>query len=49
MPQVGDNFVLNCLGEGNFEGPMKHFLKRFSAGADRFEVRGRLHTDMGHD
>jgi len=37
MMQVGDNFVLNCLGEGNFEGPMKHFLKRFSAGADRFE------------
>lgn len=37
--QVGDKFVLNCLGESNADGIMKHFLKRFAAGADRFEVR----------
>ncbi len=36
--QVGDNFVLNVLPETNFEPIMKHFLKRFAAGADRFEV-----------
>jgi flavin reductase (DIM6/NTAB) family NADH-FMN oxidoreductase RutF len=37
--QVGDKFVLNCLGESNAEPLMKHFLKRFEAGADRFQVR----------
>jgi hypothetical protein len=31
--------VLNCLGQGTFEPLMKHFLKRFAAGADRFQVR----------
>eukprot|EP00271_Cylindrocystis_brebissonii_P015938 TRINITY_DN3901_c0_g1_i1.p1 TRINITY_DN3901_c0_g1~~TRINITY_DN3901_c0_g1_i1.p1 ORF type:complete len:647 (-),score=109.74 TRINITY_DN3901_c0_g1_i1:509-2449(-) len=35
--QVGDTFVLNCLEEGNFAPLMKHFLKRFPPGADRFE------------
>ena len=35
--QVRDPFVLNCLEEGKFLGPMKWFLKRFPAGADRFE------------
>ncbi|HEY9652157.1 MAG TPA: diflavin flavoprotein, partial [Coleofasciculaceae cyanobacterium] len=33
---VGDRFVLNVLEEGNYQGLMKHFLKRFSPGADRF-------------
>jgi flavorubredoxin/flavin reductase (DIM6/NTAB) family NADH-FMN oxidoreductase RutF len=37
LMQVGDSFVLNCLGEDGFEAPMKHFLKRFPPGADRFE------------
>ncbi|KAL2650645.1 hypothetical protein R1flu_018773 [Riccia fluitans] len=37
LMQVGDSFVLNCLEEGNFEPLMKHFLKRFLPGADRFE------------
>jgi flavin reductase (DIM6/NTAB) family NADH-FMN oxidoreductase RutF len=37
--QVGGSFVLNCLGESDAEPTMKHFLKRFGAGADRFEVR----------
>lgn len=31
--------MLNCLGESDAEPTMKHFLKRFGAGADRFEVR----------
>jgi len=34
--QVGDRFVLNVLEEGNYQPLMKHFLKRFSPGADRF-------------
>ena len=35
--QVGDAFVLNCLPEEGFEPIMKHFLKRFAPGADRFQ------------
>lgn len=35
--QVGDAFVLNCLGEGDFAAVMKHFLRRFTPGQDRFE------------
>lgn len=34
--QVGDRFVLNALEEGNHRSLMKHFLKRFPPGADRF-------------
>lgn len=34
--QVGDTFVLNTLEEGNYQHLMKHFLKRFPPGADRF-------------
>jgi flavin reductase (DIM6/NTAB) family NADH-FMN oxidoreductase RutF len=34
---VGDCFVLNVLEEGNYQGLMKHFLKRFPPGADRFQ------------
>jgi flavorubredoxin/flavin reductase (DIM6/NTAB) family NADH-FMN oxidoreductase RutF len=34
--QVGDTFVLNVLQEGNYQALMKHFLKRFAPGADRF-------------
>ncbi|HIK53881.1 MAG TPA: diflavin flavoprotein [Synechococcales cyanobacterium M55_K2018_004] len=33
---VGDRFVLNILEEGNYQPLMKHFLKRFPPGADRF-------------
>jgi flavorubredoxin/flavin reductase (DIM6/NTAB) family NADH-FMN oxidoreductase RutF len=33
---VGDRFVLNILEESNYQALMKHFLKRFSPGADRF-------------
>eukprot|EP00897_Mesotaenium_endlicherianum_P005945 jgi/Mesen1/5379/ME000268S04584 len=34
---VGDTFVLNCLDESTYGPVMKHFLKRFPPGADRFE------------
>jgi len=34
---IGDRFVLNVLEEGNYQSLMKHFLKRFPPGADRFE------------
>ncbi|MEH2442372.1 diflavin flavoprotein [Nostoc sp.] len=37
LMQVGDRFVLNILEEGNFQPLMKHFLKRFAPGADRFQ------------
>lgn len=37
LMQVGDAFVLNCLEEGKYQQVMKHFLKRFAPGADRFE------------
>ncbi len=37
---MGDTFVLNCLGEGQYSAPMKHFLQRFPPGADRFEGVG---------
>ncbi|MDF5727294.1 MAG: diflavin flavoprotein [Rhizonema sp. PD38] len=37
LMQVGDRFVLNVLEEGNYQRLMKHFLKRFAPGADRFE------------
>ncbi len=40
LMQVGDSFVLNCLGEGEYSSIMKHFLQRFPAGADRFEGVG---------
>jgi flavorubredoxin/flavin reductase (DIM6/NTAB) family NADH-FMN oxidoreductase RutF len=36
LMQVGDRFVLNVLEEGNYQNLMKHFLKRFPPGADRF-------------
>ncbi len=35
--QQGDRFVLNVLEEGNYQHLIKHFLKRFPPGADRFE------------
>lgn len=37
LMQVGDGFVLNILEEGKYQPLMKHFLKRFPPGADRFE------------
>jgi len=35
--QIGDRFVLNVLEEGNYQHLIKHFLKRFPPGGDRFE------------
>jgi len=32
----GNAFVLNILAEGEHLGPMKHFLKPFGPGEDRF-------------
>lgn len=37
LMQVGDKFVLNVLESGNYQTLMRHFLKRFAPGADRFE------------
>lgn len=34
--QPSDRFVLNVLEEGNYRSLMKHFLKRFPPGSDRF-------------
>ncbi len=34
--QPDDRFVLNVLEEGNYRSLMKHFLKRFPPGSDRF-------------
>jgi flavorubredoxin/flavin reductase (DIM6/NTAB) family NADH-FMN oxidoreductase RutF len=36
LMHLGDRFVLNVLEEGNFQPLMRHFLKRFPPGADRF-------------
>ncbi|MDI9637030.1 diflavin flavoprotein [Geitlerinema splendidum] len=36
LMHVGDTFVLNVLAEDNYQALMKHFLKRFPPGADRF-------------
>lgn len=36
LMHTGDTFVLNVLEEGNYQPLMKHFLKRFAPGADRF-------------
>lgn len=40
LMQVGDQFVLNCLGDGEYNATLKHFLQRFPPGADRFEGVG---------
>ncbi|MDH6059322.1 diflavin flavoprotein [Chrysosporum bergii ANA360D] len=37
LMHLGDGFVLNVLGEENYQGLIKHFLKRFPPGANRFE------------
>ena len=37
LMQVGDRFVINVLKESNFQSILRHFLKRFPPGANRFE------------
>ncbi|MEO1093581.1 MAG: diflavin flavoprotein [Cyanobacteria bacterium J06638_28] len=42
LMKVGDTFVLNILEEGKYAPLMKHFLKRFAPGGDRFAgIRNR--------
>jgi len=36
LMQVGDRFVLNVLRQGNHRVLLRHFLRRFPPGADRF-------------
>jgi len=36
LMQVGDRFVLNILRDDNHQGLLRHFLRRFPPGADRF-------------
>ncbi|WP_320666656.1 diflavin flavoprotein [Prochlorococcus sp. MIT 1307] len=36
LMQVGDRFVINILKEDNYQPLLRHFLKRFPPGADRF-------------
>jgi len=36
LMQVEDKFILNVLEENKYQALMKHFLKRFPPGADRF-------------
>jgi flavin reductase (DIM6/NTAB) family NADH-FMN oxidoreductase RutF len=36
LMQVGDRFVLNILRQDNHQQLLRHFLKRFPPGADRF-------------
>lgn len=47
LMQEGDQFVLNCLPEGGFGPTMKHFLKRFPPGQDRFEGVGFTDAECG--
>jgi flavin reductase (DIM6/NTAB) family NADH-FMN oxidoreductase RutF len=42
LMQVGDRFVLNVLAEDNHQNLLRHFLKRFPPGADRFAGVGIL-------
>lgn len=44
LMQVGDAFVLNVLGEEGAGPTMKHFLKRFAPGEDRFEGVALMET-----
>lgn len=37
LMQVGDRFVLNILRDDNYQPLLRHFLKRFPPGADRFK------------
>ena len=43
----GDNFVLNMLAEGKHIPLMKHFLKPFAPGEDRFEGVATEEADSG--
>lgn len=42
--QVGDKFVLNCLGEGEYNATMKHFLQVGRLSAHPGQAFLRLHA-----
>ncbi|MEL6491895.1 MAG: diflavin flavoprotein [Cyanobacteria bacterium J06621_3] len=44
---TGSSFVLNILAEGKHLGPMKHFLKPFGPGENRFEGVDTKETEDG--
>ena len=45
--QVGDRFVLNILRDDNHQQLLRHFLKRFPPGADRFAGVSTLDSAAG--
>ncbi|PZO49687.1 MAG: flavin oxidoreductase [Phormidesmis priestleyi] len=47
LMHTGNDFVLNILAEGKHLGPMKHFLKPFGPGADRFAGVETTETEAG--
>ncbi|MEH2066112.1 MAG: diflavin flavoprotein [Nostoc sp.] len=47
LTHTGNKFVLNILKEGNHLGLMKHFLKPFGPGQDRFADVGAQETESG--
>jgi flavorubredoxin/flavin reductase (DIM6/NTAB) family NADH-FMN oxidoreductase RutF len=47
LTHSGDKFVLNILKEGNHLGLMKHFLKPFGPGQDRFADVATQETESG--
>ncbi|MEL6779824.1 MAG: diflavin flavoprotein [Cyanobacteria bacterium J06597_16] len=47
LMHTGSDFVLNILAEGKHLGPMKHFLKPFSPGENRFEGVDTRETEDG--
>ncbi|MEM9949939.1 MAG: diflavin flavoprotein [Cyanobacteria bacterium P01_D01_bin.36] len=47
LTHTGASFVLNILADGKHLGPMKHFLKPFGPGADRFEGVETRETEDG--
>ncbi|MEL6940510.1 MAG: diflavin flavoprotein [Cyanobacteria bacterium J06598_1] len=47
LMHTGGSFVLNILAEGKHLGPMKHFLKPFGPGEDRFEGVETQETEDG--
>ncbi|WP_373525571.1 diflavin flavoprotein [Nostoc sp.] len=47
LTHTGNKFVLNILKEGNHLGLMKHFLKPFSPGQDRFAGIAAQETESG--
>ncbi|MEM6449706.1 MAG: diflavin flavoprotein [Cyanobacteria bacterium P01_D01_bin.105] len=47
LMHTGNQFVLNILAEGKHLGPMKHFLKPFGPGEDRFEGVETRETEDG--